>query len=141
MIHFIRSKEMKISLTPAQAGMLSTKKDIKTIIRENPETVTAFDIYDDNDLIGFALIRRFEEKKYFLWEYAIDTAYQNQHKGTEALIAFIACLKERCDARLLTTTYIYGNEPAKRMYEKVGFVETEEIIEPDYHEVNMACSL
>lgn len=141
MINFIPSKEMKINLTPAQAEMLSTKEDIKTIIRENPETVMAFDIVDESGLIGFALVHRFEDKKYFLWEYAIDTAHQNQHKGTEALIAFKAYLKERHDARLLTTTYIYGNEPAKHMYEKVGFVETEEIIEPDYHEVNMACSL
>ena len=30
MIKFIRSEEMKINLTPAQAEMLSTKEDIKT---------------------------------------------------------------------------------------------------------------
>ena len=48
---FVRSTEMKISLTPEQAEMLSTKEDIKKIVRDNPDTVMAFDIYDENDLI------------------------------------------------------------------------------------------
>ena len=63
---FVRSEEMKISLLPEQEEMLSTKEDIKTIIRENPDTVMAFDIFDGEDLIGFVLVHRFEKQKYFL---------------------------------------------------------------------------
>ena len=70
MIDFVKSTEMKISLAPDQEGMLSTKETIKTIIRDNPDTVLAFDIFDENDLIGFILVNRFEEHKYFLWESA-----------------------------------------------------------------------
>ena len=135
---FVRSTEMKISLLPEQAEMLSTKDDIKTIIRDNPDTVMAFDIYDGKDLIGFVLVHRFEAQKYFLWEYAIDIRHQNRHKGTEALSEFIGFLKAEYNAVEITTTYIYGNDRAKHVYEKVGFVETDVVDEPDCHEVNMA---
>lgn len=134
---FSDSKEMKISLRPDQTRMLSTKEEIKTIIRENPDTVMAFDIYDGDALIGFVLVHRFEEQKYFLWEYAIDMDHQNQHKGTKALLEFISYMKENYDAREFTTTYIYGNDHAKHVYESVGFVETDVVDEPDCHEVNM----
>ncbi len=135
---FTRSTEMKISLTPEQAEMLSTKEDIKKIIKDNPDTVMAFDIYDGNDLVGFVLVHRFEKQKYFLWEYAIDVRHQNKHKGTKALSEFIGFLKAHYNAREITTTYIYGNDQAKHVYEKVGFVETDVVDEPDCHEVNMA---
>ena len=135
---FIRSMEMKISLTPGQAEMVSTKEDIKTIIKDNPDTVMAFDIFDGDDLIGFVLVHRFEERGFFLWEFAIDVNHQNQHKGTTALTEFIDYLKVRHNAKEITTTYIYGNDHAKHIYEKVGFVETDVVDEPDCHEVNMA---
>ena len=135
---FTDSTEMKITLTPDQAEMLSTKETIKIIIRDNPDTVMAFDIFDGDSLIGFVLVHRFEERKYFLWEYAIDVAHQNLHKGTKALKEFIDYLKTRYDAKEITTTYIYGNDHAKHVYEKVGFVETDVVDEPGCHEVNMA---
>lgn len=134
---FIRSTEMKISLTPEQAEMLSTKEDIRTIIKDNPATVMAFDIYDENDLVGFVLVHRFGRQKYFLWEFAIDIDHQNKHKGTKALSEFISYLKAHHKAKEITTTYLYGNDHAKHVYEKVGFVETDVVDEPDCHEVNM----
>ena len=138
MMTFIRSTEMKIDLPPGQAEMLSTKDDINTIIRDNPDTVMAFDIFEDGELIGFVLVHRFEERGFFLWEFAIDFHHQNRHKGTTALIEFIDYLKVNHDAKEITTTYIFGNDQAKHIYEKVGFVETDVVDEPDCHEVNMA---
>ncbi len=135
---FVRSAEMKITLAPDQEEMLSTKEDIKTIIRDNPDTVMAFDIFEGVDLIGFVLVHRFEARKYFLWEYAIDIRHQNRHKGTKALTEFIGYMKASHAAEEITTTYIYGNDRAKHVYEKVGFVETDVVDEPDCHEVNMA---
>ena len=135
---FIRSTEMKITLTPDQAKMLSSKEDIKAIVRDNPDTVMAFDIFDGDDLIGFVLVHRFEERGFFLWEFAIDVNHQNRHKGTTALKEFVDYLKVNHDAKEITTTFIYGNDHAKHIYERVGFVETDVVDEPDCHEVNMA---
>ena len=135
---FVSSTEMKIELTPEQAEMLSSKENIKIIIRDNPDTVMAFDIMEEDKLIGFVLVHRFEVRKYFLWEFAIDICFQNQHKGTQALIEFIDYMKTRYNAKEITTTYIYGNDHAKHVYEKVGFTETDVVDEPDCHEVNMA---
>ena len=80
MIDFVKSTEMKISLAPDQEGMLSTKETIKTIIRDNPDTVLAFDIFDENDLIGFILVNRFEEHKYFLLRF-LSAAFRRYIKG------------------------------------------------------------
>ena len=136
-MNFVRSTEMKINLNPEDAEMLSSKEVIRKIIQENPDTVMAFDIFDDDILIGFVLVHRFEERKYFLWEYAIGMEFQNLHKGTAALREFIRYMKHEYDAALITTTYIYGNDKAKHVYEKVGFAETDVVDEPDCHEVNM----
>lgn len=137
MITFIPSADMKVSLPPDQAEMLSTPETIREIIRQNPDTVLAFDILDGDERIGFVLVHRFEDRKYFLWEYAIDEAHQNRHKGTRALTAFLAYMKDRHGAEEITTTYIWGNDRAKHVYEKVGFTETDVVDEPDCHEVNM----
>lgn len=134
---FVASKRMKIDLRPDQEEYLSSKENIKIIIKENPDTVKAFDIYDNHHLIGFVLVHEYEPNEYFLWEYAIDIKYQNMHKGTMALKEFITLMKETYGAKVLTTTYIYGNDVAKHVYEKVGFIETSVIDEPDCHEVNM----
>jgi diamine N-acetyltransferase len=50
-------------------------------------------------------------------------------------------MKEKYGARCFTTTYIWGNEQAKRVYEKVGFVETDVVNEDGIHEVNMLMDL
>lgn len=137
MFTFISSTEMKIHLPPEQAEMLSSKENIKKIIADNPDTVLAFDIFNGDVLVGFVLVHRFEDNKYFLWEYAIDAGFQNMHYGTKALVEFIEYMRLNHEAKLITTTYIYGNDHAKHIYEKVGFVETDVVDEPDCHEVNM----
>ena len=38
---------------------------------------------------------------------------------------FIDYLKTRCDAKEITTTYIFGNNHAKHVYEKAGFIVSE----------------
>ena len=138
MMTFVRSEEMKICVAPEQENMLSTKDTIKRIIAENPDTVMAFDIYEGDAMIGFVLVHRFEDRKYFLWEYAIDARHQNRGLGTDALREFMGFMRAEHDAEEITTTYIWGNEHAKHIYEKVGFVETDVVDEPDCHEVNMA---
>lgn len=131
---FVVSKEMKIELTKDQQKQLSSKEKINKAIKSNK--VIAFDIYDDNNLVGFAMLRKYKTG-YFLWDYAIDYRYQNKGYGYKALIEMAKILKEKYKVNEMSTTYKWGNEHAKHVYEKVGFVETSIVDEDDVHEVNM----
>ncbi len=137
MYKFIPSLSMKVNLTKAQELMLSDKEDIIKIIKNNPDIVKAYDIYEEDELIGFALVRDDGKGEYFLWEYAIDLAHQNMKKGTNALKEFIEFMKANYHMKKMTTTYIYGNDIAKHVYEKIGFKEFNEVIEETYHEFDM----
>ena len=132
---FRPSKEMKVSVLPAQEKQLSSKEKMKAACGQ--DNVLAFDIYAENLLIGFVMVRKFDKRSYFLWNYAIDYQCQNRNYGTTALCAFIRFMKEKYDMEEMTTTYIWGNEHAKHIYEKVGFIETDVVDEEDCHEVNM----
>ena len=135
MIIFKKSDSIKIHLSKEQERHLSSFEKITAKI--NDSNIIAFDIYNDNILIGFAMLREFENGGYFLWNYAIDSKYQNKHYGTIALKELIVKLKAEYNCHSLTTTYIWGNEHAKHIYEKIGFVETDIVNENGIHEVNM----
>lgn len=132
---FQPSIAMKISVLPEQEKQLSSKEKIEAACKK--ENVLAFDIYSDELLIGFAMVRKYDEGAYFLWNYAIDSQYQNQNYGTTALVEFIGFMKDTYKMSEMATTYIWGNEHAKHVYEKIGFKETDVVDEDDCHEVNM----
>ena len=132
---FINSYEMKIDLTEEEQDHLCSKENIKIIAKK--EGVKTFDIYDDDLLVGFAQLYEYEKDCFFLWNFAIDQKYQNQKYGTKALIELIKLFKDKYNLKEMTTTYIYGNDLAKHVYEKVGFVETDVVCEEGVHEVNM----
>lgn len=132
---FRESKEMKISVLKEQEGQLSSKEGIREACCR--ADVVAFDIYDGEKLAGFAMLRKYEEDGWFLWDYAIAHDCQNRHIGTKALKELIGLMRERYGMREMSTTYIYGNEHAKHVYERVGFAETDVVDEPGCHEVNM----
>lgn len=132
---FQPSKSMKVTVLPEQEHQISSKANIASACLK--EDVLAYDIYLQEQLIGFIMVRKFDENAYFLWNYAIDRQYQNRNYGTAALREFIRFMKETFGMSEMTTTYIFGNEHAKHVYEKIGFVETDVVDEDDCHEVNM----
>lgn len=74
---------------------------------------------------------------FFLWNYAVDYKYQNEHLGTKALKELISYMIANYNMKLMTTTYTVGNNQAKHLYEKIGFIETSVVDEENCHEVNM----
>lgn len=134
-MEFRPSKEMKITLLPEQEKLLSSKEKIALACRR--EDVMAFDIYAQEALIGFALVRKFDDGVYFLWDYAIDCRLQNRGYGTAALREFIDFMRDTYQMTEMVTTYVWGNDHAKHVYETVGFTETDVVDEDDCHEVNM----
>lgn len=134
-MRFVKTYKMNVPVLEEQEKQLSSKDKIeKACLREN---VMAFDIFDGELLVGFAMLRKYEEGGYFLWNYAIDRKYQNRHYGTRALTELIAVMRDEYGLREMSTTYLWGNDHARRVYEKVGFTETDVVDEDGCHEVNM----
>lgn len=132
---FIKSESMKIQLLKHQENQLSSKERMRAAFLD--PNVLSFDIYHQNIIIGFIMVKKFDDKSYFLWNYAIDYKYQNQQLGYKALVEFIKYMSNEYDMKVMTTTYLYDNLHAKKLYEKIGFVQTDIVDEVGCHEVNM----
>lgn len=135
MIEFVKSKSMKIEVLDRQEHFLSNKEKIKKSL--DRLDVIAFDIFYNKTLIGFAMLKNFDTGCYFLWDFAIDYKYQNRNYGTKSLKELIKYMNENYEMHTMTTTYTYGNEQAKHIYEKIGFIETDVVNDGICHEVNM----
>ncbi len=138
MFSFIPSKEMKVEINDEQKSQISSKEKIKTNCQK--ENVFAYDIYQKDNLVGFAMFRK-NKDSLFLWNYAIDKKFQGKHYGEQALLELLTNLKEEMGFNTFVTTYKIGNNKAKHVYEKIGFKETEVILEDTIKEVNMELKL
>lgn len=135
MFEFKNTKKLNISLTEEQYKQISSKEKIHQVLLSNQ--AIGFDIILDDNVIGFAMLRKYDDGCYFLWGYAIDYKYQNKQYGTRALLELIEYFKVNYSLKEMSTTYIFGNEIAAHVYEKIGFVTTDIVDEDDIHEVNM----
>ena len=138
MIKFIKTNEMKIKVLKEQEKNQSSKEKIIKHINDN--NIVAFDIYNNKEIIGFAMLKEFDDNSYFLWNYAIDYKYQNKGLGTKSLKELINFMIKEYKMKIMTTTYTYGNNNAKHIYEKVGFKKIDEIVqivEPSKDEVRV----
>lgn len=139
-MRFEKSKGIKVRVLPQQQEFVATEDMIAGSLQK--ENVIGYDIFDSEQLVGFAMLRKYEDEDtgetcWFLWEYAVDAAQQGRGYGKKALLELIDLMRREFDMRVMTTTYIWGNDVAKSLYESVGFVETDVVDEPDCHEVNM----
>lgn len=136
---FIPTTKFQLTLSEADQKQLSAMPRIEQALTD-PD-ILSYDIWDGDARVGFAMLCPFEGNGFFLWNFAIDSAYQNQHYGQRALRELLAMLKQEHHAKVVTTTYTFGNNHAKYVYEKVGFWETDVVDGNGIHEVNMAVEL
>ena len=137
-MRFEPSRDMKITLLPEQKDQLCARETIREIFaKDDKGECMAFDIYDAEALVGFAMFCQYPEGTFFLWNYAIDAAYQHRGLGKQALRELLDYMVAHYAVKEFTTTYVGGNDIARRLYETVGFVETDVVEEDDYKEVNM----
>ena len=136
---FIPTTKFQLTLSEADRKQLSSSERIEQALTD-PD-IFPYDIWDGDARVGFAMLCPFEGNGFFLWNFAIDSAYQNQHYGQRALRELLALLKQEHHAKVVTTTYTFGNNHAKYVYEKVGFWETDVVDGNGIHEVNMAVEL
>lgn len=103
------------------------------------DIVTPFVIYNDDIMVGFIMMRFYDDDKYyFLWEFMIDEKYQCKGYGEQALIQAIEWMKKDKRCKKIITTYIEGNERARKLYSKLGFKQMGEM---EDGEVNMVLIL
>lgn len=136
---YIPTTKFQLTLSEADRKQLSSSERIEQALTD-PD-IFPYDIWDGDARVGFAMLCPFEGNGFFLWNFAIDSAYQNQHYGQRALRELLALLKQEHHAKVVTTTYTFGNNHAKYVYEKVGFWETDVVDGNGIHEVNMAVEL
>lgn len=139
-MRFERTKKYKgIDILPEQEKQVSSIEKINKALQE--ERNYGFNIYIEEYKIGFILLRQFSHDSFFLWNFIIDRKFQNKGYGTYALIKLFDYLRKEFGANVVTTTYIWGNEHAKYIYEKIGFIETDVVDENGIHEVNLKITL
>ena len=136
---FIPTTKFQLTLSEADQKQLSAMSRIEQALTD-PD-ILSYDIRDGNASVGFAMLCPFAGNGFFLWNFAIDSAYQNRHYGQRALRELLALLKQEHHAKVVTTTYTFGNDRARRVYEKVGFHETDVVDENGILEVNMVVEL
>ncbi|MEA4888970.1 MAG: GNAT family N-acetyltransferase [Clostridiaceae bacterium] len=100
---FRRTKNFSIYLSEKDSSQLSSPAKITAALKS--ENVIAFNIYIDDALIGFAMFYKFDENGYFLWDFAIDSRYQNKHYGTKALRKLLLLMKNEYSCKIVTTNY------------------------------------
>ena len=142
-MRFEKSNGIKVQVLPEQQEFVAAKDMITDSLQE--ENVIGYDIFDGAQLVGFAMLRKYDDEEtgetcWFLWEYVIDAAQQGRGYGKRALLELIELMRRDFDMHVMTTTYTWGNEVAKSLYESIGFTETDVVDEPDCHEVNMIYS-
>ena len=128
-----------LHITEAQKSQISSPARIMAAL-EQPDCL-GFYAKESAKTIGFALLRNYADREYFLWNFIIDHSHQGQGKGKVFLQRLLNILQQEYNAKMLTTTYIYGNNTAKKLYESFGFMQTDVVQEGDIHEVNMALAL
>ena len=136
---FIPTTKFQLTLSEVDQKQLSAMSRIEQALTD--PNILSYDIWDGDARVGFAMLCPFEGDGFFLWNFAIDSAYQNRHYGQRALRELLAMLKQEHHAKVVTTTYTVGNDHAKYVYEKVGFRETDVVDGNGIHEVNMAVEL
>lgn len=86
----------------------------------------AFVIYDDETPVGMGLYYDLPEMEcYDLSQLFIDERYQGRGYGKAATQLVLDSMKQDGKYGKVALCYVEGNDVAKHMYEKFGFVETE----------------
>ena len=81
---------------------------------------------EENQLVGYALFGRdVFTNKWKIFRLMIDKSYQCKGYGENAMKAIIEQISNETDGNEILICYQDGNEVARRLYAKLGFVEQE----------------
>jgi diamine N-acetyltransferase len=122
------SAVIELTVTPEQAEFVAP--NVYSLAEASIEPKwTPLAIYAWDDLVGFALFGRDDETgRWWIMRYLIDAQYQGRGYGTAALPLLIDLIVERHGCNELFLGYDPSNEVAKRLYARMGFAPTGEMV-------------
>ena len=95
------------------------------VYRENND-VFPFALYDNQKLVGFALIYSDDEDRSMtVWRMMIDQSFQHQGYGGKAMQAILNHIVLLKTYDKVYTTFSLTNTVAQKLYTSLGFVETD----------------
>jgi diamine N-acetyltransferase len=94
-------------------------------------TATPFAVYNDNSMVGFLLLRIYEESCYLIDQFMIDERYQGKGYGKQAMKLLIEMMIKEKKYSKVILCYIEGDEIAKNLYSGLGFHLTGEVDEDE----------
>ena len=87
----------------------------------------AFVIYNDDLPVGMAMYHDLDDwKAYDFSQFFIDQRYQGKGFGHEAAAQILQMMKEDGQYDKVVLCYIDGDDAARKLYEKLGFIHTGE---------------
>ncbi len=86
-------------------------------------------VYNGDLMVGFILLRYYEEQSYLIDQFMIDARYQGNGYGKQAMKLVIEQIKSERKYLKIILCYIDGDEAAKRLYSGLGFYHTREVDE------------
>src|SRR4051794_1141739 len=123
------SAVIELTVTPEQEEFVSPNLYSLAETYVEP-TWTPLAIYAGDQLVGFAMFGRDDATgQWWIMRYLIDTRHQGRGYGTAALPLLIDLIVERHGCNELFLGYDPSNEVAKRLYERMGFAPTGEMLE------------
>jgi diamine N-acetyltransferase len=119
---------VELTVTPEQEDFVSS--NLYSIAEAYLEpTWTPLAIYAGDDLVGFAMFGRDDETgNWWIMRFMIDTQHQGKGYGTAALPLLIDLMVERYGCGEIFLDYAPDNDVAGRLYARMGFVPTGEIL-------------
>jgi diamine N-acetyltransferase len=119
---------VELTVTPEQADFVSP--NLYSIAEAYLEpTWTPLAIYAGDDLVGFAMFGRDDETgNWWIMRIMIDAQHQGKGYGTAALRLLIDSMVERHGCDEIFLGYAPANDVAGRLYARMGFVPTGEIM-------------
>ena len=123
------SAVIELAVKPEQADFVSP--NLYSLAEAAIEsTWTPLAIYAGEDLVGFALFGRDDETgRWWIMRYMFDAQHQGRGYGTAALPMLIDLMVERQGCEEIFLGYEPSNAVAERLYTRVGFVPTGEMVE------------
>ena len=101
--------------------------------------VYPFAIYNKETPVGFMMLDEdTEERCLVIWRIMFPEEHQGKGYGTQAIQLIIQLAKDSGKYDFIILDYVPGNEIAKHVYEKLGFLPTGEVVNNGEIEMKLA---